>query len=293
MIPDRIFDLLPNLHEGVYVVDTNRKIVFWNEGAYRISGYKEEEVKGQYCYNNLLRHIDENGKDLCFGGCPLHKTVKTNKINNAEVFLHHKDGHRVNVQVRTIPIVENGEVVGAIEAFTDQTFQQNYYQQHQELLSKVAFDHLMGIYNREYLDLYLKQRLEEARIIGNTFGLLFIDVDKFKDINDSYGHPFGDEILKLIARTLSTNLRSKDIIGRYGGDEIMILLDVDSEDLLKRITSKLRILVGRSIYKHVSPTVTIGATMYQREDNEETIINRADKALYEAKHAGRNTVRIK
>lgn len=293
MIPARIYDLLPNLHEGIYVVDSNRKITFWNEGAERITGYNNSEVIGQYCYNNLLRHIDEHGKKLCFGGCPLHKSLKMNIINDADVYLHHKDGHRVNVQVRTIPIVEEGEVVGAVEAFTDHTFQKNFYKQHQDLVKKIAYDHLMGIYTRQYLDLHLKQRLEEAELIETTFGLLFIDVDKFKEVNDSYGHLMGDEVLKLIARTLSSNLRSKDIIGRYGGDELMIILDVDDKKVLEQLSNKLRTLVDHSTYQHISPSVTIGATMYQQGDDFNAIVKRADEALYEAKETGRNKVVIK
>ena len=293
MIPKRIYDLLPNLHEGVYIVDANRKIIFWNGGAERITGYKKDEVEGQYCYNNILSHISEHGKKLCFGGCPLHKTVKTNKINDAEVYLHHKEGHRVNVHVRAIPIVEDGEIVGAIEAFTDQTFQESYYKQNQDLVEKIAYDHLMGIYNREYLDLHLAQKLEETKLIDTRFGLLFIDVDKFKDINDSYGHQIGDEILKLIARTLSSNLRSKDIIGRYGGDELMIMLDVEDEKDLERVANKLRTLVDNSSYKHISPSVTIGATMVLEDDDVSSMTKRADDALYSAKEAGRNKVVVK
>jgi len=293
MIPKRIYDLLPNLHEGVYVVDSNRKITFWNKGAERISGFEEEEMLGRYCYENTLKHIDEVGRNLCFGGCPLHKSIKTNKINDARVYLHHKDGHRVEVQVRTIPILEEGEVVGAIEAFTDQSYQEDYYKQNQELVKKIAYDYLMGIYNREYLDLHVKQKVEEANQLGSSFGLLFIDVDKFKEVNDSYGHDVGDEVLKLIARTLSGNLRSSDVIGRYGGDELMILLSVDNHQMLDKIANKLRVLVQNSNYKHIQPSVTIGATLFVEGDTVKSITKRADEALLEAKNVRRNQVNIK
>lgn len=293
MIPNRIYELLPNLHEGIYVVDKDRKITFWNKGAEIITGYAKEEVENNYCYSNILQHIDENGRKLCFGGCPLHRTIKTNKINDTNVYLQHKDGHRVEVVVRTIPIIEDGEVVGAIEAFTDQKFQQSYFKQNQELLEKVAYDNLMGIYNREYLDLYLKQKLEGAEALGEIFGVLFVDVDKFKDVNDTYGHQVGDEILKLIARTISGNVRSNDIVGRYGGDELMILLAVDSKELLKKLSEKLRVLVDNSFYERVSPSITIGASLYQDGDSVLTIVKRADDALYQAKKAGRNTVVVK
>jgi len=290
MIPKRVYDLLPNLHEGVYVVDEDRKIVFWNKGAERITGYKEKDVVGQYCYSNILKHINDKGKELCFGGCPLHRTMKTNKINDASVFLHHKEGHRVEVKVRAIPIVENGRVVGGLEAFTDQSFQEDYYKQNQELVKKISYDHLMGIYNREYLDMYVCQWIEEANMVGGSFGLLFLDVDKFKEVNDTYGHQVGDEVLKLIARTLSGNLRAKDIIGRYGGDELMILLDVESIQVLEDVANKLRILVNKSTYKAIIPSVTIGAALFEDGDDIESLTNRADHALLKAKKEGRNRV---
>ena len=98
---NELTDLIMHLFEGVYIVDTTRKIVFWNSGSEKITGFTAEEVVNKQCYSNILRHVTADGKELCFGGCPLHKTLDTGEVQQNQVFLHHKDGHRIPVMVKT------------------------------------------------------------------------------------------------------------------------------------------------------------------------------------------------
>ena len=119
MIDKNYQDLLSYLYEGVYIVDSKRQIIFWNTGSEQITGYNAQEVINSHCYHNILRHVTEDGKELCFNGCPLHDTLATGNVNEANVFLHHKDGHRVPVTVKSIPLYEGEKVVAAIEVFTE------------------------------------------------------------------------------------------------------------------------------------------------------------------------------
>lgn len=117
-------NFMSQLFEGVSVVDKSRRIVFWNEGSERITGYKADEVVNRFCYHNILQHVDQDGKELCFNGCPLHHTLETKAVNHGHVFLKHKEGYRVPVSVKTIPMLDNhGNIIGAIEIFTDERFQ--------------------------------------------------------------------------------------------------------------------------------------------------------------------------
>ena len=121
-------DLLSFFFEGIYIVDINRKIIFWNSGSERITGYKAEEVMNEHCFNNILRHVTQDGTALCFGGCPLHHTLQTGETQLNHVFLKHKEGYRVPVMVKSLPIYDNDQkVVGAIEVFTDESFQKNVF----------------------------------------------------------------------------------------------------------------------------------------------------------------------
>src|SRR6056297_3396468 len=96
--------LLEELHEGVYFVDNNRQILYWNKSAERITGYLAEEVVGTHCYDNLLVHVDDNGNSLCRGICPLAMTINTLDKFTGKVYLHHKEGHRVPVTIKTLPM---------------------------------------------------------------------------------------------------------------------------------------------------------------------------------------------
>ena len=291
-------ELLANFYEGIYIVDTSRKIIFWNNGSERITGYKAEEVINKFCYNNILQHITEDGKNLCFGGCPLHETIETGEIRESDVYLHHKEGHRIPVTVKSIPLRDDkGNVVAAIEVFTDLRFQQNQYIDNRKLRELLTTDPLTEIPNRRYLDFYLKNLVNENEEFGTSFGILFFDIDDFKNVNDHYGHNIGDEILKLVSRTLKNNVRGEDKIGRWGGEEFIGVIYCDTNESLNTVAEKLRTLVQKSYYDivesdRIKVTVSIGGTLYKKGEDISNTIERADKLMYVSKQNGKNQTNI-
>lgn len=113
-------ELWDQLVEGVYLVDTDRKILFWNRSATRISGFAPEECVGRHCSDNFLRHIDGTGKELCRDSCPLSRTIADGHPRLANAYLHHKDGHRIAVRLVVSPVHDHtGKMVGAIETFME------------------------------------------------------------------------------------------------------------------------------------------------------------------------------
>ena len=299
MIDYEYKEVLSYMYEGVYVVDKERRIVFWNYGSEQITGYTSEEVVNKFCYDNILQHVTEEGVQLCFGGCPLHHTLKTGEVMEADVFLHHKDGHRVPVTVKSIPIYdEDKNIVAAIEVFTDTRYKKATYDENRRLKELLTIDELTGISNRRYLDFHLKNVINEANEFELNFGILFIDIDKFKSINDTYGHSIGDEILKLVSQTLSANVRGDDKIGRWGGEEFIAVLRLPNQNALLRMAEKLRLLVSESFYilendKPLSVTISVGGTMFNHGEDITSLVSRADKNMYNSKDTGRNKVTIK
>jgi len=115
--------LLESLFDGVYYVDRDKVIRFWNKAAERITGYSKADVIGKACADQLLRHVDDKGQELCKGGCPVSKTLQDGSVHELNVYLHHKLGYRVPVSVRVSPVKnENGRIIGAIEVFHRQQF---------------------------------------------------------------------------------------------------------------------------------------------------------------------------
>lgn len=292
-------DILGHMFEGVYIVDKHRRIVFWNKGSERITGYKSEEVVNKFCYNNILRHVTKDGKQLCFGGCPLHKTISDGIVNEGEVFLHHKSGHRVPVSVKTLPLYDDeGNITSAIEVFTDLRYQRDNYIENRELKELLSYDALTRVPNRRYLDFTLNNLQQEASEFNTTFGILFVDIDDFKNVNDTYGHNVGDGVLQVVANTLQSNVRANDTVGRWGGEEFICILKLDTLDNLSVLAEKLRLLVEQSAYKTedgtiIKVTVSMGGTMFIDEESVSTLVDRADKLMYHSKQTGKNKVTIK
>jgi len=296
-IKDTEASILENLFEGVYFVDQERTITSWNQGAENITGFKAEEVVHRHCYDNILNHVDEQGCALCFNGCPLHATIADGKERATHVFLQHKDGHRVPIMVKALPIQNNqGEITGAVEIFTEIQSEKSFRSNLERLQKEASEDALTGIPNRKYLMALLESKLREYKAVGVSFGLCFIDIDHFKAINDTYGHEMGDEILKLLVRTISASLRKNDVIGRLGGEEFVVLIsDVDQDGLLK-VAEKIRSLIENSKLRHqkheVTMTISIGATLIDPKDTSESILQRADLLMYRSKNTGRNRVTL-
>jgi diguanylate cyclase (GGDEF)-like protein len=142
----------------------------------------------------------------------------------------------------------------------------------------------------------LQSRIDEMQRYGWPCGLIFLDIDNFKIVNDTYGHNVGDRVLMMVARTLSVNLRSHDLLGRYGGEEFVAIITNLNMAQLHSSANRLRLLVEKSSldteYSTIQVTVSIGATVVRPEDTVETAITRADLFMYNSKIGGRNRVSI-
>ena len=285
--------IIENLHDGLYLTDTNRVVTYWNKGAERISGFTSAEVIGRSCSANVLTHVDGEGKCLCTGACPLAATITDATNREAEVYMHHKDGFRIPVLVRTSPLKDrNGEIVGGIELFTDLTNVLAHNIRIQELEKLALLDRLTQLANRTYLEREIEARFKEMERHGLLFAVLFIDIDHFKMVNDTYGHDVGDRVLKFVANTLVANARPFDLFGRWGGEEFIgVIRNIDADGIIL-LGNRMRVLIEHSYLLHndtkLSVNVSIGATLAREDDTLESMVKRADTLLYESKRQGRN-----
>jgi diguanylate cyclase (GGDEF)-like protein/PAS domain S-box-containing protein len=289
--------LLDNLNDGVFTLDRDRKIVFWNKGAEQLTGFSKAEVLGRKCSDEILVHIDGEGHSLCDLACPVEQTLIGGCSGEREVLLRHKEGHRVPVLVRVFPIIDpKGLATGAVQVFSDNLSKVKLKQRIEELQKQSLLDPLTKLANRRAMEIYLESRREEFRRFRWPFGVLFIDIDHFKGINDRYGHMTGDDILKMVAKTLSRNYRPFDIVGRWGGEEFLaIIANVDAEEL-QEIAERYRVFIRTSTIKRpqgvIRVTVSIGATLCRIADSSHSLVKRADDLMYRCKKAGRDCVRI-
>jgi len=289
--------IIENLHDGLYFVDQDRIISYWNKAAERISGFTASEVVGKSCANEILTHVDSDGNNLCKGMCPLAAAIADGKPREAEIYMHHKDGHRIPVSVRVSTLIDRkGSIIGGIELFTDIGNQSANEMRVKELEKLALLDNLTQLANRYYIEREIQIRFEEKKRFNVPFGVLFMDIDHFKQFNDTYGHDVGDDVLKFVANTFVANSRPFDLYGRWGGEEFIGIIRNTNDHDLKNLGNRVRTLVASSYInnndKMLRVTISVGATLISESDTMESLINRADKLLYKSKAAGRNCLTI-
>jgi diguanylate cyclase (GGDEF)-like protein/PAS domain S-box-containing protein len=287
--------LLDNLFDGVYFVDRERRITYWNKGAEKLAGFPASQVVGTHCWDNKMMHVDAAGTQLCAAGCPLAATIVDGCPREAEVFMRHQSGHRVPVSLRVSPVRNGGgEITGAVGVFSDNSAKNAAEDKIVQLEGLALLDPLTGVANRRHVEIHLQAALGAFQRYGWAFGVLFLDVDRLKKVNDTAGHEAGDQVLRMVARTLAASLRPADSFGRWGGEEFVAVVTNTTEDGLRVVAERCRRLVEQSALEagpgRIRVTVSAGGSMARAGDTPEALIERADRLMCRAKTGGRNRV---
>jgi len=239
--------VINHLNEGVYFVDVNRVITFWNSGAENITGYSENEVLHKPCHWNLLMHTDAEGVNLCQGKCPVAKTLLDGVIREEALFLQHKSGYRVPVFVRIIPMRSlSNQIVGAVEIFSDLTPSSEHGKKMKALATLAYFDLVTGLPNRRYIESRIGMMLAEYKKNLSPFGLLLINIVGFKMLNDQYGPEVGDQVLRSVARNIAAGAGPSDIVGRWDGTRFLVISPNTKKTILILLADKLRAIANRA-----------------------------------------------
>lgn len=287
--------IIDNIDEGAYYVDTNRTIIFWNRAAEEISGRSKEEMIGIRCPKGGLSHIDLCGNKLCQMECPLSKCNLDGKIRKEKVFLRHKNGYRIPIDIKVIPIYgDDNKIAGSIEIFKKSSLDVYSDSLIRDLSTVATRDSLTGLANRSKGEAFLLHRINEYKRFKESFCVIYMDIDDFSNVNNTYGHDMGDEVLKNITSSLTSGIRRDDMIYRYGGEEFIGIFKIAKPLDMIKISNTLLSLVRETKTIHngieIAPTVSIGATLYRENDTIDSIIKRADELLYNSKRNGKNRI---
>ncbi len=292
---DGIFyrQLLSQMNDGVAFTDSQATVVHWNSALEQLTEIASEAVVGKSWNCSSLKLINNDG-DLGASECPVQMCLRTHAPQLRTMAIHASGGNRIPVQVRVSPVV--GEVpgaVGTIVVIRDLSDQTSMQKRLETLHLQVTRDALTGVANRAEFDRRITELTEVATSGGSTFSLIICDIDHFKRVNDTHGHPAGDEALVRFASVLSSFSRDEDLVARYGGEEFVFLaVACDNATAAKRaeaIRAELEKTPLPSL-GNASVTASFGVTQFQPGDRAETILARADRALLRAKDNGRNRV---
>ena len=291
----RYLELLDIISDGIYFTDENKVIVHWNKAAERISGYSREEVLGKKCSDSLLIHVNNDGKRMCSDACPMEAVMTDGGFREKDIYLRHKEGHRVPVLARVLPLNdESGKPDGAIQVFSEQSRREALLNRINELERLALTDPLTHMPNRRFLESALQERFQESLRYGVPFGVMLFDIDHFKSVNDEYGHNAGDDVLRTVGKTLLSSTRPFDTIGRWGGEEFLgVVRNINTKEIYN-LAERLRLLVAssttRTVRGPVDVTVSGGVATIQPDENIASLLRRVDECLYISKNNGRNRI---
>jgi len=282
--------ILSSAGEGIFGLDLDGKISFVNPAAARMLAYRVEELIGQPMHE-FLHHSNSDGTHHPKEECPIDATFRDRTVHHVttEVFWR-KDGTSFPVEYVSTPLQEQGNVAGAVVVIKDITERQA---QAAVLEYQATHDTLTDLPNRTLLSDHLNQALTRAFWHKRLVAVLFLDLDNFKQVNDTQGHDFGDLLLKDVAERLSSCLRGGDAVASLGGDEVVIVLaDMTKGEDVRKVAQKLLQTLSRPmelIGKELFITTSIGISLYPNDgDNVETLLKNADTAMYRAKEKGKN-----
>lgn len=286
--------LLANMYDAVIFVDTNLRVILWNRAAERLTGISEASIHQRRFIPSLLSLQDENGRVVEDVDCPLAYTLRTGVQWLRRLSLRGRGGRVVSVDAHAVPVQgSDGTPHGLTLLLHDVSPQISLEERCQNLHVLATKDPLTQVANRaefervheQFVDAHLENRLPCSLIIA--------DIDRFKLVNDTFGHQAGDEVIQSFARVLKAGCRQGDLVARYGGEEFVVLCaDCDSAGVERR-AEELRQAFGaieQPVLNGQQVTASFGVTEIQAGDSPETMLRRADRALLDAKEGGRNRV---
>ena len=287
--------------EGIYLVDKDRLTIYYmgRDSGMAVGPGSDHTVTELIPAPTSVLGVEDHDESLF--GAPTHLSLVNETGDRSALFgvsLVRGDTAEGSQVFTTISPVknQNGETVGAMQVFQDREEISLLQQRLQELERMVLLDPLTRVGNRRYAEMQLQCCLDEMRRYGWPFGVLFIDVDDFKSINDTFGHATGDAVLRVTSHTLVSCLRSSDVVSRWGGEEFVVVLKNIGKEQIERIAEKVRSIVSqlRIPVDHdlLQVTVSVGATVAGADDSVASLVNRADRLMYESKQAGRNRVTV-
>lgn len=282
--------ILKNLGEGVVVLDQKGIVIETNREAAKLLGLTKHEILGHDAHS--LFHTNPENQDVdSAASCPINSVAFTGQPyrNEHEIF-YRKDRPPLPVSVVVTPLTsEEQETIGAILSFRDMTSIKAY----QEKIKQLAYhDTLTGLPNRRLLNKYAELALGLAQRNERQFAIMFIDLDKFKVVNDTYGHDAGDELLKWVAKKLTESIRDTDHAARQSGDEFIVLLsefksadtvNIVARKILTQITKETAEILGHLLNVNIS----IGIAVFPDHGTTvDELMQAADKAMYLSKRTG-------
>lgn len=276
--------VLESLQTGIYLVDREQRILFWNDGAERITGHLRQDVLGRFCVQSLLANYGGNDSFASDAAEAITAVLRDGKPVAVNVSLCHKEGHRVLVRLRAVAIRNShGTVIGAAESFEESLSVSSWDRRQGKLAGFGCIDENTGVFNREYLLFQLRESLDTFNQYHIPFSVLCIGVDQIEKFQAAHGVRAVTAIQRAVAQTLGNSLRPTDFLGCLSERNFLAVLTECKGTEIDSVAKRLRRMVGYTEIiwwgDKLSVTPSFGGTASMLGDTVESIIARAEAAL--------------
>ena len=279
--------VLDNVDAHIYMKNSQRELLYVNNKTAELFGFPVEDIIGKKENDILPAEIADHFYQS-------DKTVfETNQKQVIDEEVIGEDGKYCRYLSIKVPYNQEGELPAIIGFSSDVT---ELYQLKEQFKKQANTDPLTELYNRRFFIEQAEKEFNRTRRHNNSLSLISFDIDHFKNINDQFGHPAGDQVLIKLAKALQPVIRNEDVLARIGGEEFSLLLPETPVDVANQVAERIRQTLAKLIIKgdfqgEITMTVSLGVTSLQEGDNSfEQLFKRADKALYNAKKNGRDQV---
>lgn len=285
-----------SLYDGFFIVDKDMNYTIWSDGMFQLCGKSLEDMYGKTWSSNDVRLSTINQTKAEAGQSEeiVPQVLRNGRPQFGSRVCELPDGHQLSVDVYTIPVTEGASKInGVIQLFRRKGGVKRQTREYAELKLAATRDALTGVANRGQLETQLRHLLDDFHNNEGSRALsaIFLDVDKFKKVNDTYGHNAGDQVLVDLTRLLQHETYSGELIARYGGEEFVVLCpDTELEAAVRR-AERLRIAIMKSSIGGIgglNVTSSFGVSTTHTGDTVQTLLERADACLYRSKATGRN-----
>lgn len=293
--------ILDSAGEGIFGIDRAGNISFVNPAGAGMVGWQPDELLGK-ALHETLHHSRPDGTNFPRQECPMLKILAHSSVKVGQETFWRKDGSMLPIEYVSAPLNnDSGEMEGAVVMLQDITLRRQYEQELQEEKARLQllahYDTLTNIPNRLLFQDRLEHAMAKARRTGNQVALFFLDLDRFKKINDSLGHQMGDMVLRSVADALQDVIRDADTLARLGGDEFTVILEsIDTPQQAVMVAQKIIEIIAKpvEIQQHtLHLTTSIGISVFPHDGKTvEELMKAADVAMYQAKEEGRNGYRF-
>lgn len=296
-----LYDIFNNLDEGIIILNEELEISLWNYNMECITGISKKKVIRNNIYKVMpglnMNYINKAIEDVKNTGCKMffsaamHKGLVSNRENLNLKISRLECGRSRLLLLEFIDVTNQVKQIYKLKSYVHELYKVNKeLREKEKIIRNLAYyDKLTGVANRTLFYELAKELLDNAKRSNTMLGLMFIDVDKFKSINDTYGHDTGDKVLIKVAEILKDAIRKNDIVARHGGDEFLILLpyikDISNcENIVSRIVNSKNKIINYN-GNSINISMSMGISLYPDDGNSiDILIAEADKAMYNAKY---------